>query len=156
MTKTRTKTTNNIQHIKNNQLKSKNDIFGCEVDIDSFSSEVLNYKETSKSPDNFNQYTIISDLPYSKRDLSFSIKDFTKCKSLQDCIFNYEDDLLKEVFIFDYFYNEKNSEIKIGFRFVFQSTNITITETQVSNVMNSIINETQKIKSISIPGLNLL
>jgi len=124
--------------------------------MDSFSSEVLNYKETSKSPDNFNQYTTISDLPYSKRDLSFSIKDFTKCKSLQDCIFNYEDDLLKEVFIFDYFYNEKNSEIKIGFRFIFQSTNITITETQVSNVMNSIINETQKIKSISIPGLNLL
>ena len=135
--------------------KSKNEIIGCEVDIDSFSSEVLNYKETSKSPDNFNQYSIISDLPYSRRDLSFSIKDFTKCKSLQDCIFNYEDDLLKEVFIFDYFYNEKNSEIKIGFRFVFQSTNLTITETQVSNIMNSIINNTQKIKSISIPGLNL-
>ncbi len=135
--------------------KSKNDIFGCEVDIDSLSSEVLNYKETSKSPDKFNQYSIISDLPYSIRDLSFSIKDFTKCKSLQDCIFNYEDDLLKEVFIFDYFYNEKNSEIKIGFRFVFQSTNLTITETQVSNIMNNIIIKTQKINSIYIPGLNL-
>ena len=135
--------------------KSKNDIFGCEVDIDSLSSEVLNYKETSKSPDKFNQYSIISDLPYSIRDLSFSIKDFTKCKSLQDCIFNYEDDLLKEVFIFDYFHNQKNSEIKIGFRFVFQSTNLTITETQVSNIMNNIISKTQKINSISIPGLNL-
>ena len=135
--------------------KSKNDIYGCEVDIDSLSSEVLNYKETSKSPDKFNQYSIISDLPYSIRDLSFSIKDFTKCKSLQDCIFNYEDDLLKEVFIFDYFYNEKNSEIKIGFRFVFQSTNLTITETQVSNIMNNIIIKTQKINSIYIPGLNL-
>ena len=135
--------------------KSTNDIFGLEVDIDSFSSQVLNYKETSKSPDNFNQYSTISDLPYSQRDLSFSIKDFTKCKSLQECIFNYKDDLLKEVFIFDYFYNEKNLEIKIGFRFVFQSTNSTITEAQVSDIMNSIINKTQKIKSISIPGLNL-
>ncbi len=135
--------------------KSKNDIFGCEVDIDSLSSEVLNYKETSKPPEKYNQYSIISDLPYSIRDLSFSIKDFTKCKSLQDCIFNYKDDLLKEVFIFDYFHNEKNSEIKIGFRFVFQSTNLTITETQVSSIINNIIIETQKIKSISIPGLNL-
>ena len=74
---------------------------------------------------------------------------------LQDCIFNFKDDLLKEVFIFDYFFNEKNSEIKIGFRFIFQSTNSTITETQVNDVINNIINETQKIKSISIPGLNL-
>ena len=94
-------------------------------------------------------------MPCSKRDLSFSIKDFTKCKSLEDYIFGLNEELLKEVFIFDYFYNEKNSEIKIGFRFVFQSTNLTITETQVSNIMNSIINNTRKIKSISIPGLNL-
>ena len=146
-----------FQLLSRDTINSKltNDIFGCEVDIDSFSSQVLNYKETSKSPDNFNQYSTISDLPYSQRDLSFSIKDFTKCKSLQDCIFNYKDDLLKEVFIFDYFYNEKNLEIKIGFRFVFQSTNSTITEAQVSDIMNSIINKTQKIKSISIPGLNL-
>ena len=40
---------------------------------------------------------------------------------------DYIDEFLKEVYIFDYFYNEKNSEIKIGFRFVFQSPNSTIT-----------------------------
>ena len=66
----------------------------------------------------------------------------------------FKDDLLKEVFIFDYFYNQKNEEIKIGFRFVFQSAHSTITETQVSNVMSVIINPTKKIPGISIPGLN--
>jgi len=66
----------------------------------------------------------------------------------------YDDELLKKVFIFDYFYNEKNAEIKIGFRFVFQSTNITITETQVNNIMDVIIDHAKKIDGISVPGLN--
>ena len=134
--------------------KIKNEIIGCEVDISSFSSEVLNYKETSKSPRNFIQYQPISELPCSKRDLSFSIKDFTKCKSLEDYIFGLEEELLKEVFIFDYFNNEQNAEIKIGFRFIFQSTDLTITEAQVSNIMSVIIDHANKIEGISIPGLN--
>ena len=134
--------------------KIKNEIIVCEVDIDNFSADVLNYKEVTKSPNNFIQYHPISDLPYSKRDLSFSIKDYTKCKLLEDYMMEFKDDLLKEVFIFDYFYNQKNEEIKIGFRFVFQSAHSTITETQVSNVMSVIINHTKKIPGISIPGLN--
>ena len=134
--------------------KIKNEIIGCEVDISNFSSEVLNYKETSKSPRNFIQYQPISELPCSKRDLSFSIKDFTKCKSLEDYIFGLKEELLKEVFIFDYFNNEQNAEIKIGFRFIFQSTDLTITEAQVSNIMSVIIDHANKIEGISIPGLN--
>ena len=134
--------------------KIKNEIIGCEVDISSFSSEVLNYKEASKSPRNFIQYQPISELPCSKRDLSFSIKDFTKCKSLEDYIFGLNEELLKEVFIFDYFNNEKNAEIKIGFRFIFQSNNLTITETEVNDVIGVIINYSKKIKGITLPGLN--
>jgi phenylalanyl-tRNA synthetase beta subunit len=66
----------------------------------------------------------------------------------------FEDKLLKEVFIFDYFYNEKNAEIKIGFRFVFQSSDSTITEEQVNKIVGVIINHTEKIKGVTIPGLN--
>ena len=65
----------------------------------------------------------------------------------------FEDKLLKEVFIFDYFYNKKNEEIKIGFRFIFQSADSTITETQVSNIIGVIINHTKNIKGVNIPGL---
>ena len=136
------------------KTKIKNEIIGCEVDISNFSTEVLNYKEISKSPDNFIQYCPIPELPYSQRDLSFSIKDHTKCKPLEKFILEYDDELLKKVFLFDYFYNEKNAEIKIGFRFVFQSTDITITEMQVNNIMSVIIDHAKKIDGISIPGLN--
>ena len=134
--------------------KNKNEIIGCEIDIDNFSSEVLKYKEKFKLPTNFNQYSPISDLPYSVRDLSFSIKDFSKCRPLEEYILMYKNDLLKDVYIFDYFHNKKNKEIKIGFRFVFQSAKSTITETEVNNIIGVIINHTQKIKGVTIPGLN--
>jgi len=134
--------------------KIKNEIIGSEVDIVNFSPAVLKYKESSKSPESFKEYLPISDLPYSMRDLSFSIKDYTKLKVLEGLILDFDDELLKDVFIFDYFNNDKNSEIKIGFRFVFQSTDSTITETQVNNIISVIINHTKDIKGITIPGLN--
>ena len=134
--------------------KIKNDIVGCEIDINSFSQEVLKYKEESKSPKTFNQYSPVSDLPYSKRDLSFSIKDYSSRRVLEKYIMEFDDELLKEVFVFDYFFNEKKAEIKIGFRFIFQSKNTTITETQVNELIGVIINHTEKIKGVTIPGLN--
>jgi len=134
--------------------KIKNEIVVSEVNIDSFSPEILNYKHNSEPPKNFNQYFPISDLPFSKRDLSFSIKDYSSCETLKKYIMGFEDKLLKEVFIFDYFYNEKNAEIKIGFRFVFQSADSTITENQVNNTISVIIEHTKNIKGVSIPGLN--
>ena len=91
-------------------------------------------------------------MPVSSRDLSFSIKDFSSRKNLEKYILEYENELIKEKFIFDYFYNEKSAEIKIGFRFIFQSQNSTITETEVNNVMNEIIRHTEKIKGVTIPG----
>ena len=133
--------------------KIKNEIVGCEMNISSFSAEILNYNEKIKPPKNFIQYSPISDLPFSKRDLSFSVKDFSKFKDLQDYIMNLEDKLLKDVFVFDYFHNKKNAEIKIGFRFIFQSTESTITESQVNNILNVIIKHVESIKGITIPGL---
>ena len=58
-----------------------------------------------------------------------------------------------KIFLFDYFYNEKNAEIKIGFGFIFQSIDKTITETQVNNIMSVIIDKAKKFDDISIPGL---
>ena len=134
--------------------KIKNEIIGCEVDISNFSLDILKYCEVSKSPESFIEYSPISDLPCSIRDLSFSIKDYSKLKILENLILEFDDQLLKEVFIFDYYHNEKNNEIKIGFRFVFQSLDSTITETQVNDLINVIIGHTEKIKGITIPGLS--
>jgi phenylalanyl-tRNA synthetase beta chain len=145
----------NFQKLTRDSLKSKikNEVIGCEVDIDNFSSDLLNYNQKFKPSNNFIEYSPISDLPYSIRDLSFSIKDFTKRKQLEDYILKFKDELLKDVYIFDYFHNERNAEIKIGFRLVFQSSDSTITELQVNDIISDIIGYTQKIKGITLPGL---
>ncbi len=133
--------------------KIKNEIVSSEIDIATFSPNVLEYNEKTRPPVDYIKYTPISDQPHSIRDLSFSVKDVSKLNQLSDYILKFDDELLKEVFVFDYFHNEKNEEVKIGFRFTFQAKSSTITETQVNNIINDIINHTTDIDGISIPGL---
>ena len=52
--------------------------------------QISNYNQKFKSSNTFIQYSPISDLPYSIRDLSFSIKDFTKRKPLEDYILEFQ------------------------------------------------------------------
>jgi hypothetical protein len=98
--------------------KIKNEIVSLEVDIDKFSDDILSYKEVSSPPRSFNEYTNIR-FTFSIKDISYSVKDFSKIKDLSDLLLNYQSDIVKNVFIFDYFKNDKTEEIKIGFRFVF-------------------------------------
>ena len=132
--------------------KSKDSISFLEFEINSFIKVNNDTDISNKIIPDFS-YTPISEFPCSTRDLSFSIKDFTKCEPLKNFVLSFKNDLLKDVFIFDYFLNEKNNEIKIGFRFIFQDIESTITETQVNDVMNVIIKKSLEEKSISIPGL---
>ena len=101
----------------------------------------------------FNEYLPISDLPCSIKDISYSVKDFSKIKDLTDLLLNYQSDIVKNVFIFDYFKNEKTEEIKIGFRFVFQSKIATLTASEIDVIYNEIINKSLDIKGITIPGM---
>ena len=132
--------------------KIKNEIISLELDIDRFSSDILLYKEISKPPKYFNQYDPISDLPSSFKDISYSIKDYNKILDLQDLLLNYQSDIIKNVYIFDYFKNEKVQEIKIGYRFIFQSKISTLTSGQIDIVYNDIKNESLKIDGVKIPG----
>jgi len=133
--------------------KIKNEIVTLEVDIDRFSSDILSYKEISKSPKGFVQFNPMSDLPSSFKDISYSIKDYSKTQELQDLLLNYQSDIIKNVYIFDYFKNEKKEEIKIGFRFVFQSKKTTLNSTEIELVYNEIVRQSSKISGISIPGM---
>jgi phenylalanyl-tRNA synthetase beta chain len=133
--------------------KIKNEIVALEVDINSFSDDVLSYQESSKSPEGFVQFKPLSDLPSSFKDISYSIKDFSKFTELQDLLFNYQSDILKDVYIFDYFNNEKKKEVKIGFRFTFQSNETTLSSSEIDSVIDGIVNKSQKITGISIPGI---
>lgn len=129
------------------------EIISLEVEIDCLSNNILNYNEISKLPEDFTQYNPISDLPSSFKDISYSITDYSKAPGLQDLLLNYQSDIIKNVYIFDYFKNEKRQEIKIGFRFIFQSKISTITSGQIDIVLNDIIEKSLKIDGIAIPGI---
>jgi phenylalanyl-tRNA synthetase beta chain len=133
--------------------KLKNEIIVLEVNIDRLPNDILAYQESTKPPKHFNKYSPISDLPSSFKDISYSVKDFSKIKDLQDLLLKYRSDIIKNVYIFDYFKNEKAQEIKIGFRFIFQSKISTLTSEQIDVVYNSIIKESLMIDGITIPGI---
>jgi phenylalanyl-tRNA synthetase beta chain len=133
--------------------KIKNEIVTLEVDIDIFSSDILSYKEISQSPESYAQYNPISEFPSSFKDISYLIKDYNKTKELQDLLLNYKNDILKHIYIFDYFKNEKKEEIKMGFRFTFQSKKATLSSAEIELVYNDIVTESLNISGISIPGI---
>ncbi|MDA8865574.1 phenylalanine--tRNA ligase subunit beta [Gammaproteobacteria bacterium] len=133
--------------------KIKNEIVALEVDTNSISSDILSYKEVSQPPETFAQYSPISDLPSSFKDISYAIKDYNKTQELQDLLLDYQCDIIKNIYIFDYFKNEKQKEIKIGFRFIFQSKKATLNSAEIELVYNDIVTKSLKISGISIPGI---
>jgi len=136
----------------NLDTKLKNEIFFLEVDYDEINTSIHKYSANSKPPKEYIEYKPISELPSSNRDISFSIKDFSKLNKLEEIINGFKNDILKEKFVFDYFHNKKNNEIKLGYRFVFQSKVKTLTDSEINIVLNDIIMEILKLESVNIPG----
>ena len=87
------------------------------------------------------------------RDLSFSLTEVSNSKNLQETLLNYKNNILKETYIFDFFHNKAKNELKIGFRFTFQAHTKTLKDSEIDLVMQDIINQAYKIKSVSVPGL---
>ena len=143
----------NVINRDNLDTKIKNNIIYLEFDLSILETKDLDYEVSSEVSKKTYKYEPISEFPSSFRDLSFSIKDQDDYYQIQKIIFDYQNELLKDVFIFDYFINEKSQEIKLGFRFVFQSKLKTITENDVSEVLKEIIDKTLILKSVSIPGI---
>ena len=144
--------------INRDELETKlNDkIIYFEIDLnelENYDFDILDKEKFILNKNNFKKYIPISSFPSSVRDLSFAVADKEKYHDLQNLLLDYKDILIKEIFIFDFYHNENKDEIKIGFRFVFQSNSSTITETDVNNIMNEIIEKALSIPSVEIPGL---
>jgi len=133
--------------------KIKNEIISLEINIDQFSNDILAYQEISSPPKSFNKYSPISDLPSSFKDISYSVKDLSNMKDLQDLLLGYKGDIVKNIYVFDYFNNKRTQEIKIGFRFIFQSKKITLTAAEIDVVYNEIVHLSLGIKGVTIPGM---
>ena len=66
---------------------------------------------------------------------------------------NLEEKHLKECFLFDFYNNEKLSEVKLGFRLVFQSHSKTLSEKDIDESIKEILAPILALDNVSIPGL---
>lgn len=142
-----------IIHIDRSSINSKFNTPIVYVEFELDESVDIDYPYIATHSELCYQYKSISEFPSSKRDLSFAVKDSSSFNLLQEFILSYKNDLLKDVFIFDYFLNEKKREIKIGFRLIFQNNVETITDSQVNDVMDDIIKNALVFKGVTIPGM---
>ena len=71
--------------------------------------------------------------------MSFSIKNLSDLDKFFFEIQNFESDILKDSFLFDFFENHKNNEIKIGYRFIFQSLSKTLTDKDIDKELKNFI-----------------
>ena len=141
----------NIEEIsrKNIDTKKKDKIYYLE-----FSSKVLesnsDYDLTKEKPFNFIKYKKISEFPSSTRDFSFLLSDKSVVELVINMLAKINDINLKKHFIFDFYENE--NKVKIGYRFIFQSNNRTLSEVDINNSINKILMPVLDIEGVTIPG----
>ena len=124
------------------ESKVKTPVFACELTIDNLIV-----------PDN--KFTPTSDFPASYRDLSFSLSDLDKVRTLTKLIDDTtnNNDLITESFIFDFFQNKKINLLKLGFRFKFQAKDTSLTDEEIDGIMDKLISDSLALDGISIEGL---
>ena len=143
-----------VEEVPRSEIKSKikNKIFYLETEISNIDLDInLVYKKIEKINLNFNEYIPISEFPSSSRDFSFSITKFENVKKLIDVFGSVKHENIKEVFMFDYFYNAKQEQIKVGYRFIFQSNKKTLNDIEVDLILKPIIERIIDIDGITIP-----
>jgi len=133
--------------------KLKTKIFIVELSMKNIKenfNQALNFSEIKKD---YSQYQPISEFPSSSRDLSFSIKDPSQVQQIIKKLASFKPRFLKESFMFDYYKNNETDITKVGYRFIFQSSKKTLTDSEIDESINDIIKPMLKIDSVTIPGL---
>ena len=119
--------------------------------IDAFDLLDMKYKNDKI---NFIKYRPVSEFPSSARDFSFSISDIKKYDAVINHLSDLKDKNLKDAFIFDFYENKKLNEIKVGIRFIFQSTLNTLSEKEIQQSVNKLLKPIINLEGVSIPGLD--
>ena len=147
----------NIQEIPRDSLKTKKKekIYYAEILIEDIPIKFFETYKVPKPDINFIQYAPISEFPSSTRDFSFSISNLEQYNSVISCIDDFQDENLKDSFIFDFFLNEKLKEVKVGVRLVFQSPIKTLSDEDIQKSTKNILKPIINIDGVFIPGLEL-
>jgi phenylalanyl-tRNA synthetase beta chain len=143
-----------IEQISRNNLntKIKNNIFYIEISLDKLQPSNVNvFNEENNMV--FKKYTPISEFPSSSKDFSFLIADYSKYNEAIEMINKTKNMYLKDFFIFDFYKNNKNEEIKIGVRMIFQSNEKTLSDDDIKNSITKILEPILNIDGVSVPGM---
>lgn len=141
---------------ENLKTKKKEKIFYAEVCVDDIPETFFESVTTKKSLINFVKYHPVSEYPSSSRDFSFSIESSKQYNNVISSIENFHDDNLKDFFIFDFYINKKNGEIKVGVRLIFQSTLSTLSEAEIRKSTKKLLKPLIDLEGVTIPGLDNL
>lgn len=133
--------------------KIKNPIFFIELKADELYDNVKGFESKNTFLSEFVKYHPISEYPLSYRDLSFSVKDPAYISETIKTLSSRKSQIIKNSFMFDYYENRKMNETKIGFRYIFQVNDRTLTDHEINKEIKEITNSALSIKSVSLPGL---
>jgi len=142
-----------IENISRENLdtKIKSPILFTEMDLVDFKFE----EEDAKLLEHISKeikYKDISEFPSINRDVSFLIKNKEKIKSVNALVSKYNNEILKDKFIFDFYNDQKTNFTKIGFRFIFQSREKTLTVDEVDVVIKNIVETVTNDGEVEVPG----
>ena len=141
---------------ENLKTKKKEKIFYVEILLDDIPEILFKTSKTRVSKTNFIKYNPISEYPSSSRDFSLSIKNPKQYDAVISYIENFDDQNLKDFFIFDFYKNEGNGEIKVGIRLIFQSLLHTLSETEIKNSTQKLLRPLINLQGVTVPGLDNL
>jgi len=145
---------NQVYEISREELdtKVKNKIYVALLEFNNLPINITNIENQKLDNIKFNQYIPISDFPSSTRDLSFVLSDESKINKIEDIIFSFRSINLKNAFVFDFYNDRKNDQIKIGFRFIFNSKIKTLTVDDVDKEIDDIVRLCMEIGGVEVPG----
>ncbi len=144
-----------IEEIKRSDIDTKKSdpIFYAEAIVDDLNSEFFIDDDIGEQTVNFIKYNPISQFPSSTRDFSFAVSDLSMVEKIINYFKQISDDIVKEIFIFDFYKNSKSNNVKIGYRFVFRSNEKTLSDEDIQMKVNDLLKPILKMSGVSIPGM---
>ena len=133
--------------------KKKDKIYYAEISLEDMSSSFFSQLAVKQKSINFVDYEPISEFPSSTRDFSFLVNDLNVVSEVTNMLDKITDDIIKSSFLFDYYKNDETKIIKLGYRFIFQSHNKTLSDIEINKKVNEILSPILAIKGVSIPGM---
>jgi len=144
-----------ITEIYRNNLdsKKKDKIFYVETLLEDIPMNFFLKLSTQQRSIDFINYKPISEYPSSSRDFSFVIEDVQAVNEIIDILNNISDEIIKDSFIFDFYKDDKRKIIKLGYRFIFQSHQKTLSDSEINKKVHEILSPILEIDRVSIPGM---